>query len=125
MSLIFNRKFQKPVRQYLRNNATRAERILWPRLKGKGLVGHKFRRQQGVGPFIVDFYCPECKLAIELDGPVHDTIEAKEYDRRRQEYIEQYGIRFLRFTNDEVYQSVEEVLKKIANQLTTPCPPPQ
>ena len=101
-----------------------AERILWLRLKGKGLAGHKFRRQHGVGPFVVDFYCPECKLAIELDGPVHDTIEAKEYDRRRQEYIKQYGIRFLRFTNDEVYQNIEAVLKKIA-EATTPEPPPR
>ena len=121
MSHIFNGKFHKRLRQYLRNNATKAERILWLNLKGKQLCRYKFRRQQGVGPFVVDFYCPECKLAIELDGPIHETSEAKEYDRRRQEYIQQYGIRFLRFTNDDVYNNIDEVLNTIAEAARSGC----
>lgn len=120
MSRLFNRKFQKPVRQRLRNNATKAERILWSRLKGKQLFAHKFRRQHGIGPFVVDFYCPEYKLAIEVDGPIHETPWAEERDMQRQKYIEQYGIRFLRFTNDEVYRDLDGVMRKIAEATDHP-----
>jgi len=114
MSNIFNRKSQKLKRQYLRNNATTAERILWSKLKGEQLLGQKFRRQHGIGPFIVDFYCHDCKLAIEIDGATHWTREAKEYDRRREEYIEQYGVHFLRFTNSDVVENLDGVLMAIA-----------
>ncbi len=117
MSEIFNRKTQKIKRQYLRNNATRAERILWSKLKGKQLLGRKFRRQHGIGPFIVDLYCPECNLAIEIDGPSHWTIEAKEYDRRREEYIELHGIHILRFTNSAVVENLDGVLMAIAEEV--------
>ncbi len=117
MSDIFNRKTQKIKRQYLRNNATQTERILWSKLKGKQLLGRKFRRQHGIGPFIVDFYCPECKLAIEIDGPIHWTKEAKEYDRRREEYIELHGIHILRFTNSAVVENLDGVLMAIAEEV--------
>ena len=117
MSDVFNRKAQKLKRQYLRNNATHAERILWSKLKGKQLLGRKFRRQHGIGPFIVDFYCPECKLAIEIDGPIHWAKEAKEYDRHREEYIRRYGIHFLRFTNSAVVESLDGVLMEIAEEV--------
>ncbi len=122
MSNIFNRKSQKPKRQYLRNNATTAECILWSKLKGKQLLGQKFRRQHGIGPFIVDFYCHECKLAIELDGATHWTKEAKEYDRRREEHIEQYGIHFLRFTNSAVVKNLDGVLVAIGEEVKKGTP---
>ncbi len=67
----FNFKTQKPVRQQLRNQITRAEKTLWYHLRGRNLWGYKFRRQQGVGPYIVDFYCPAAKLAVEVDGDSH------------------------------------------------------
>ena len=117
MSNIFNRKSQKFKRQYLRNNATEAERNLWSKLKGKQILGQKFRRQHGIGPFIVDFYCHECKLAIEIDGTTHWTKEAKEYDRRREEYIKQYGVRFLRFTNSAIVGNLYGVLIVIAEEV--------
>ncbi len=127
MSDIFNRKSQKIKRQYLRNNATNTERILWSKLKEKQLFGQKFRRQHGIGPFIVDFYCPECKLAIEIDGATHWTREAKEYDRRREEYIGRYGVHFLRFTNSAVVENLDGVLMAIAEAVKGhhPWPPPQ
>ena len=118
MSYVFNLRWQKQKRQYLRNNATDAERILWSRLKGRQLLGYKFRRQHGIGVFIMDFYCPERKLAIEIDGSTHWTEGEKEYDRRRQEYIELYGIRFLRFSNFDVYKNIEGVLTVIAEAVT-------
>lgn len=124
MSLVFNSRSQKQKRQYLRNHAADAERILWSRLKGRQLLGYKFRRQHGIGVFIVDFYCPESKLVIEIDGATHWTEGEREYDRRRQEYIELYRIQLLRFTNSEVYNNLEGVLMVIAGALmktaTTP-----
>ncbi len=122
MSDTFNRKSQKLKRQYLRNNATKTERILWSKLKEKQLLGKKFRRQHGIGPFIVDFYCHECKLAIEIDGSVHWTEAAKEYDRNREEYIKQYGVHFLRFTNSDIVENLEMVLTTIAEEIKTTAP---
>ena len=124
MSLIFNLGSQKQKRQYLRNHATDAERILWARLKGRQLLGCKFRRQHGIGVFIVDFYCPERKLAIKIDGATHGSEAEREYDRRREEYVELYRIHFLRFTNSDVYNNLDGVLTVIAGAVkrtgTTP-----
>lgn len=113
----FNIKTQKPFRQELRNNPTRSEELLWMQLKGKQLSGFKFRRQHGVGVYVVDFYCPELKLAIEIDGPQHFTESGVEYDLRRQKLIESFGIKFLRFTDDEVRESVDTVVKKIEDEI--------
>lgn len=83
----FNIKTQKPFRQELRNHPTRSEELLWSQLKGKQLSGFKFRRQHGVGPYILDFFCPEANLAIEIDGASHDPVDAKIKDQRRQAFI--------------------------------------
>jgi very-short-patch-repair endonuclease len=91
----------------------RAEVLLWSRLKGKQLDGHKFRRQFGVGEHIVDFYCPQLRLAIEVDGDSHYTSSAQERDTERQSVIESYGISFLRFTNREVCENIDGVLENI------------
>lgn len=110
---IFNRLSEKTKRQYLRNQATKAEQILWYHLKGKQLEGYKFRRQQSVGPYIVDFYCPQAKLVIEVDGDSHFLDEAIRYDRKRQKYIESFGLKFLRFTNIDIYESIDGVIEDI------------
>jgi very-short-patch-repair endonuclease len=123
MTYLFNRHEEREKRRDLRNNATRAETMLWNRLRGKQINNLKFRRQASVGPYVLDFYCPELKLALELDGPSHDSEEAQAYDRERQRYIEALGIRFLRFTNAEIYINLEGVLSAIAER-TTPQPPP-
>jgi very-short-patch-repair endonuclease len=77
----------------------------------------KFRRQHSVGPFILDFYCATEKLAIELDGHYHFTSDGFERDEKRTKYLEEFGIRVLRFENDEVFKATEAVLEKIKQVL--------
>ena len=90
-----------------------AEIIMWSRLKQRQMEGCKFRRQYSVGPYIIDFYCPELKLAIEIDGESHYREGAEEKDIIRQQWIESFGIRFLRFQNSEVYHNLYGVLDAI------------
>ncbi len=90
-----------------------AEIILWSKLRGKNLEGLKFRRQYSIGSFVVDFYCPERKLAIEIDGESHYVDGATERDKMRQSIIESAGVSFLRFTNHDVYERLEGVIEKI------------
>lgn len=63
--------------------------------------------------YIIDFYCPEMRLAIEVDGEYHNNTETREYDQQRQDYLEACGIRFLRFTNENIYKNVGKVLEEI------------
>ena len=114
MTEFFNREAEKDVRRTLRASMPKAEVLLWSRLRVKQLSGLKFRRQYSIGPFAVDFYCPELKLAIELDGESHSQEESLQRDAERQGYIEGFGIRFLRFTNNEIYDNLEGVLMEIA-----------
>jgi very-short-patch-repair endonuclease len=95
----------------------KAEVILWSKLKSKGLDGYKFRRQYSVGKFVVDFYCPRLKLAIEADGDSHFCEESEVLDKERQNFIESFGISFLRFTNREIYENLNEVLAKIEKRM--------
>jgi len=110
----------------LRNNPTEAERALWKQLRLWQLDGYKFRRQQPLGRYIVDFVCFEKKLVVELDGGQH--AEQKEYDAKRDTWLRAEGFRVLRFWNNEVLKSIEvikdEILKTLKN---TPYlnPPPQ
>ncbi len=101
---------------------TKSEIILWSKLKGKQLNGLKFRRQYGINNFVVDFYCPEQKLAIEIDGNVHCYEPRIAYDRQRQKEIEALGIKVLRYTNNDVTKNLEGVLNDILT--TTPHSPP-
>ena len=94
----------------------KAEIILWSKLKGKQLYGYKFRRQYSVNQFIIDFYCPKLRLAIELDGNSHVGELAKQYDDFRQEQIEKYNIRFLRFKNNDLYENLDGVLRRIIQE---------
>ena len=87
--------------------------MLWLRLKGKQIEGLKFRRQHGVGPFVLDFYCPELRLGIELDGKVHDTYEAYEYDTMRTRFLNENRILILRYKNEVVYQNIEAIVEDI------------
>ncbi|HGY54960.1 MAG TPA: endonuclease domain-containing protein [Caldithrix abyssi] len=128
MTIHFNKHKFKETRKKLRNNPTQTERILWDELKGKKLGGFKFRRQYGIDQFVIDFYCPRIKLAVELDGSVHQNSDIKNYDRERQKYIETFGVTFLRFKNSDVLKRKEWVLEQIlvtARRLTTtPKSPP-
>jgi very-short-patch-repair endonuclease len=116
LTLLFNKRSEKEKRRKLRNNSTRAEVYLWTKLRSKKL-GFRFLRQYGVGKYVIDFYSPRLKLAIEVDGITHLTKEELEYDERRQSEIEQVGIQFIRFTNWEVYNDIENVIKQISDRI--------
>ena len=100
-------------RKNLRINSTDAEAILWSRLKRKQLLGRKFRRQHSIGRYIVDFFCYSENLAIELDGEVHQLDFKKESDRVKSDFLEKEGIRVLRFDNEEVFRSIDQVIERI------------
>ena len=108
-----NPKDQKLLRQTLRNNATAPEAILWRMLKGKQIESLKFRRQFGLGPHVLDFYCPEIRLCIELDGGIHKTHEQAQYDEIRSQYINENNIKVLRFENDVVYRNTNAIVEAI------------
>ena len=113
MTRLFNRTREKEKRLKLRKNMTEAEILVWSKLRAKQICGHKFRRQYSVGVYSLDFYCPALKLAIEIDGDTHFQAGARKYDLARQEFIERFGIRFLRFTNLQVCENLEGVLESI------------
>jgi len=123
MTEIFNKNSEKLKRKKLRNNLSEAERIIWYRLKNKQIHGYKFRRQYGVGKYVVDFYCPKAQLVIEIDGDSHYNESAAKYDIKRQEYLESLGLRVIRFTNMEVYKSLEGVIEIIMQNLPPLAPP--
>ena len=95
----------------------RAEVILWSKLKGRQLLGCKFRRQYGVGAFVMDFYSTEIELAIEVDGDSHFQEGRPEYDRRRQAFIESFGIRIIRFWNGDIHENLDGVLEAIVREI--------
>lgn len=95
----------------MRKNPTSAEALLWTRLRKRQLDGLKFRRQHIIHQFIVDFYCPSVKLAIEIDGPVHD--EQEQYDQYRDEMLNELGYQVARFKNEEVENNIELVVAAI------------
>lgn len=98
----------------LRQESTEAEKLLWTELRNRKLNGLKFRRQHPLDKFIVDFYCNEKKLVVEVDGDVHDENINKEYDEARTVMLAGLNITVLRFKNEEVITNVKDVLKKIS-----------
>ena len=92
---------------------TPAEEIMWKELRNRNFSNYKFRRQHPIERFIADFYCPEKKLVIEIDGGIHNNSIQNEYDIGRSAEIEKYDIQIIRFTNEEVLNNVENVLERI------------
>ena len=109
----FNRKNLKDKRKHNRNNPTQAEAFLWSHLKESKLDGRKFRRQTSIKNFIVDFYCPEEKLIVELDGDLHFDKDVKKYDEQRTKKLDELGLNVLRFENQDVLFNLEAVLQEI------------
>ena len=109
----FNIKELKEVRKALRLNGTSAEAVMWTQIKGRKINGRKWRRQFSVGPFIIDFYCPELRLGIELDGAPHYAPGGNEADEARSRYLREEGIRILRFENKDIWTSLEGVIETI------------
>jgi len=108
----YNPKLKQLARK-LRKSSTKSEVILWNYLKGKQVLGYDFHRQRPIKNYIVDFYCSELKLAIEIDGESHYGNEVK--DEIRQKEIEKYGVSFLRFDESQIYFNLDGVMKVIEN----------
>lgn len=106
----------------LRKNLTEAESKLWRHIRLRQLGGFKFRRQHPVGPYVLDFACPEKKLAIEVDGGQHS--ECADYDSRRSAYLETHGYKVLRFWNSDVLKNIAAVKEVIFEALYGEGPPP-
>jgi very-short-patch-repair endonuclease len=126
MTKLYNKTSELEKRRNLRNNLTPAETKIWAKLRGRQVENCKFRRQYSIGAFVVDFYLPELKLAIEIDGDSHFQPDAIKYDKERQLYLEAKGICVVRFTNEQVYQQLDDVVEAIAQtsrQLRGSTPP--
>jgi len=127
MTKLYNLKTLTKTRKFLRSQPIKAEWLLWSKLKGKQ-TGYKFRRQYSVGHYIIDFYCPELKLAIEADGATHSSDKELVYDKNREEYIKKFGIKIKRYNNSEIFNNLEMVASDIKNhgdnlKNTPPNPP--
>ena len=115
---------QREFAQQLRHELTDCEQLLWQRLRNRQLGGFKFRRQYPLPPYVLDFYCADLRLAIELDGGQHFSDEALHRDAERNRYLERYGIRVIRFSNREVLGQMPEVLAEILRQAEISAPHP-
>lgn len=120
---VYNDPIFKERRRDLRKNQTEAGKLLWSFLRNKNLNGFMFFRQYSVGPYILDFFCPETRLEIELDGEHHAEEEIRNYDEESSRYLKSHDIITLRFWNDEIVQDVEGVLKTIAKEIGKSSPP--
>ena len=114
---IHNILSKKKFRKQLRNSLTVAEAVLWKFLQRRQLEGKRFRRQSSIGRYIVDFYCPEHRLVVELDGQPHYEIIADAYEAARTKYLERLGLKIVRFENRLIYEALEAVLETIRQEL--------
>lgn len=129
MTILFNLKKNKRLRKNLRKQDILSEKILWAKLSKKQ-QGYKFRRQFGIGDYIVDFYCPKLRLVIEIDGATHSKDDEIRLDNRRQGFIESLGLVVKRYTNIDMQENLSEVMADIQetcfdlnNKITPPNPP--
>ena len=112
-----NHPSKKTLRKTLRNSLTAAEAVLWKSLQHRQLLGYKFRRQISIGRYIVDFYCPDCRLVIELDGEAHFSHNIDVYQDRRTKFLEKQGLTVIRFENWELKDNLDGVLETIKRYL--------
>ena len=120
-AILYNHPSYLERRRVLRNNQTHEEKLLWQQIRKKQL-GFLFWRQYSVGPYVLDFYCPKLRLAIEVDGGQHAKEENILYDAEREQYLTGLDITTLRFWNSEVSGNLSEVLEKIRNKIHTLLP---
>ena len=106
-------KQPKALSQHLRKNMTDTEKMLWSRLRRKQLKGHQFYRQEIIGKYIVDFYCPKANLGIELDGGQHYSEIGKAKDKTRDDSLVEMGIKVLRFSDRDVFENIGGVMERI------------
>ncbi|MDC0449212.1 endonuclease domain-containing protein, partial [bacterium] len=118
MKYLFNNKKLIKHRRILRTNSTEPEIILWNQLRNKKFHNTKFKRQYSVGLYVLDFYCPRYRLAIELDGRHHESKNTKKYDKERTKQLDEVGIKVLRFRNEKVVNNLGRILEIIESYLT-------
>ena len=106
----------------LRRSLTKAEAVLWKKLSDRKIFKSKFRRQHPVYIFIVDYYCHEYKLVIEVDGDIHNDEIARQYDSGRTEVLNKFGLKVIRFTNNQILYSLDSVIETIQREITERSP---
>ena len=107
------------LKRQLRSHMTGPETRLWSRLRARQLQGLKFRRQHGIGPYIVDFYCPEQSLVIEVDGDSHADADQILKDQLRDRYFQSLGLHVIRYINDDILKNLDGVLENLAERLSS------
>ena len=120
MKFLRNDPALKGRRRELRRNQTEAEKTFWAHVRNRQFHGMKFFRQYSFGPYILDFYCPALKLAVELDGGQHNLPGSREYDSARSEYLNAHGVEVLRFWNHDVLNHAQSVFARMEERLTPP-----
>lgn len=115
---------QRQFARNLRGQLTDCERLLWRQLRNRGLAGFKFRRQHPCPPYVLDFYCAELRLVVELDGGQHFDEAGLAKDRLRTAYLQHHGLEVLRFSNLDVIRNLEGVLTEILSWIETRAPHP-
>jgi len=113
MTKHYNKSSQTDKRRKLRQNQTNAEELVWRFLRNRQMLGYKFKRQYSVDHFVIDFYCPELKLAVEIDGGTHNNPEQKKKDIGRQKYLEAFNIKFVRIKDEELFGNPNKAFNKI------------
>jgi len=118
----------RTLRSKLRSQMTSPEQVMWTHLRSKQFNSLKFRRQHGIGDFIVDFYCPEKHVVIEIDGDTHAEEKQIQLDKIRESYLKSLGVRIIRYCNYDIMTNIEGVLedlwKKLLYEVSTSPPPP-
>ena len=122
MTKHYNKTIEKEKRRKLRRNSTHVEELVWNFIRNRQLLGYKFRRQYSVDRYVIDFYCSEIKLAVELDGASHNSVEQKIYDLKRQKELEAFGIKFLLISDDEIFSNPNKAFEKIEKAIKNLSP---
>ena len=122
MTLLYNIQKLRNIRRILRKQEVSAERLLWSKIRNRQL-GVKFKRQYSVGNYVIDFYCPEIRLGIEIDGSTHSTSIEIARDLKRENYLRKTGIKIKRFTNVDVFENLDGVITSVLEVIkTSPAP---
>jgi len=124
MTKHYNKTTEKEKRRKLRRNSTHAEELVWNFLRNRQFLGYNFRRQYSIDQYVIDFYCSEIKLAVELDGASHNSVEQKNYDIKRQKELKAFGIIFIRISDDELFGNPNKAFEKIGKVIKDLTPTP-
>jgi len=107
----------KAISRQLRENTTDAERLLWSKIRRKQVKNYQFFRQKPIGKYVVDFYCKEARLVIEVDGGQHYEDKNMEEDKKRDKFLKSFGLRVIRFTNLDILKNISNVVNKIYEEI--------